>query len=125
MLFHNVPKVSIVRSSQFAMLNTPEAREGACQAVKICPEMVSWVQLAATTGETSPRTMNVTGKERAIDLIKPSRERMYLTHQAKGHVIPVALWQQGHPIPWGRSSPSNGLESPARCKEAERRGHRG
>ena len=35
--------------------------------------------------------MNVNGKERAIDLTKPGRERMYLTHEAKGHEMLVAL----------------------------------
>ena len=38
-----------------------------------------------------PRTMNVNGKEGVIDFTKPGRERMYLTHEAKGHEIPEAL----------------------------------
>ena len=35
--------------------------------------------------------MNVNGKERLIDPTKPGRERMYLTHEAKGLEILVAL----------------------------------
>ena len=35
--------------------------------------------------------MNVNGKERLIDRTKPGRERMCVTHEAKGHEIPVAL----------------------------------
>ena len=35
--------------------------------------------------------MNINGKVRSIDRTKPGRERMYLTHEAKGHEIPVAL----------------------------------
>ena len=35
--------------------------------------------------------MNVNGKVRLIDGTKPGRERMHVTHEAKGHEIPVAL----------------------------------
>ena len=35
--------------------------------------------------------MNVNGKLRLIDGTKPGRERMYVTPQAKGIEIPVAL----------------------------------
>ena len=35
--------------------------------------------------------MKVNGKERLIDRTKPGWERMYLTNEAKGHEIPVAL----------------------------------
>ena len=35
--------------------------------------------------------MNGNGKERLIDPTKPGRDRMYLTHEAKGHEIPMAL----------------------------------
>ena len=35
--------------------------------------------------------MNVDGKERFIDRTKPGCERMYVTHEVKGHEIPVAL----------------------------------
>ena len=35
--------------------------------------------------------MNINRMERSVDLTKPGRERMYLTHEAKGHEIPVAL----------------------------------
>ena len=34
--------------------------------------------------------MNVNGKLRLIDRTKPGRERMYVTHEEKGHEIPVA-----------------------------------
>ena len=34
--------------------------------------------------------MNVNGKERLIDRTKPGRERLYVTHEANGHEIPVA-----------------------------------
>ena len=40
---------------------------------------------------TPPDDVNVNGKERAIHLTKPGWERMYLTHEAKGHEILVAL----------------------------------
>ena len=42
-------------------------------------------------GYASPRTIKVNGNERWIDRTKANRERMYLTHQAKGHEIPLAL----------------------------------
>ena len=35
--------------------------------------------------------MNVNGKVRLIDCTKPGRERMYVTQEAKGHEIPLAL----------------------------------
>ena len=49
--------------------------------------------------------MNIIGKERAIDLTEPVQERMYLTHEANGHDILVAL---GNTVATG-SSNSTGL----------------
>ena len=66
--------------------------------------------------------MNVNGKERLIDLIKPGREKMYLTHEAKGHEIPVAL---GNTVATGSSNSTGATNSLQRCKEAGCRGHRG
>ena len=45
--------------------------------------------------------MNVNGKERLSEATKPSRERMYLTYEAKGHEIPVAL---GNTVATGSSN---------------------
>ena len=45
--------------------------------------------------------MNVNGKARLIDCTKPGRERMYLTHEAKGHEILVAL---GYTVATGGSN---------------------
>ena len=45
--------------------------------------------------------MNVNGKERLIDRIKPGRERIYLTHEAEGHEIPEAL---GNTVATGSSN---------------------
>ena len=95
-------------SSQLAMLNTQRPAGERAKRSKLAKEMVSWVQLPPATGWSSPRTMNVNGKLRLIDRTKPGRERMYVTHEAKGHEIPVALgnvyrvpWQQAHSIARG------------------------
>ena len=45
--------------------------------------------------------MNVNGKLRLIDRTKPGRERMYVTHEVKGHEIPVAL---GNTVATGSSN---------------------
>ena len=52
--------------------------------------------------------MNVNGKERLIDRTKPGRERMYLTHEAKGHEIPVAL---GNTVATGGSNSTGATNS--------------
>ena len=70
--------------------------------------------------------MNVNGKERLIAYTKPGRERMYLTHEAKGHEIPVAL---GNTVATGGSNStgatnSNRLGKPARYKLDGNRGQR-
>ena len=57
-----------------------------------------------------PRTMNVNGKKWLIDLTKTGRERMYLTHEAKGHEIPVPL---GNTVATGSSNstgPTNSFQ---------------
>ena len=72
-------------SSHFTMLNTKRLAGEQAKRPKLAKEMVTWIQLPPATGWASPRTMNVNGDERAIDLTKPSQERMYLTHEAKGH----------------------------------------
>ena len=70
--------------------------------------------------------MNVNRKLRLIDRTKPGRERMYVTHQAKGHEILVAL---GNTVATGLSNctgattPSNRLGKPARYKLDGSRGH--
>ena len=74
------------------------------------------------------RKMNANGKERAIDPTKHGQQSMYLTHEATGHEILVAL---GNTVATGSSNstwpttPANGLESPARCKGAGCSGHWG
>ena len=45
--------------------------------------------------------MIVNGMEQLIDLTKPAPERMYLTHEAKGHEIAVAL---GNAVATGSSN---------------------
>ena len=40
--------------------------------------------------------MKLNGKLRLFDHSKPGRKRMYLTHEAKGHQIPVALGNTGN-----------------------------
>ena len=52
--------------------------------------------------------MNVNGKVRLIDRTKPGRERMYLTHEAKGYEIPVAL---GNTVATGGSSSTGAINS--------------
>ena len=52
--------------------------------------------------------MNVNGKEPALDLTKPGRERMYLTHGAKGYETPVAL---GNTVAMGSSNSKGPINS--------------
>ena len=52
--------------------------------------------------------MNVNGKLRLIDRTKPGRERMHLTHEAKGHAIPVAL---GNTVAQGGSNSTGATNS--------------
>ena len=59
--------------------------------------------------------MNVNGKLQFIDRTKPGRERMYVTHEAKGHEIPVALGNTvatGIQLHWGDQLLTTGLEIP-------------
>ena len=52
--------------------------------------------------------MNVNRKERLVDHTKPGRERMSLTHEAKGHEIPVAL---GNTVATGASDSTGATNS--------------
>ena len=51
--------------------------------------------------------MNVNGKERLIDRTKRGLERIYLTYEAKGHGIPVAL---GNIVATGGLGATNSLQ---------------
>ena len=98
-----------------AMLNTQRPAGERAKRLKLAKEMVSWVQLPPTTGYTSSGTTKVKGKERLIDRTKPGQDRMYLTHEAKGHGArwPWATpWQQGDPILRGDQLLPTGLEAP-------------
>ena len=95
-------------SLQLAMLNTQRCAGERAKRSKLAKEMVSWVQIPPATGLASPRTMNVNGKVRLIDRTKPSRARMYLTHDAKGHEIPVAL---GNTVATGSSNSTRATNS--------------
>ena len=59
--------------------------------------------------------MNVNGKVRLIDRTKPGRERMYVTHKAKGHEIPVAL---GNTVATGSSNCTGATNSFQRAWKA-------
>ena len=51
---------------------------------------------------------NVTEKDRLIDRTKPGQERMYLTHEVKGHEIPPAL---GNTVATGGSNSKEATNS--------------
>ena len=67
--------------------------------------------MAPATWSASPRTMNVNGKEPSVDRTKPDRGTMYLTHEAKGHQILVAL---GNTVATGGSN-STGVTNSFQC----------
>ena len=114
MLCHDIPRVSMALTLHLAMLNTQRPAGQRAKWSNLAKEMVSWVQLPPATGHASPRTMNVNGKERLVDRTKPVRERVYLTNEAKGHEIAVAL---GNTVATGSSDSTGATNSFQRaCK---------
>ena len=59
--------------------------------------------------------MNVNGKMRSIDRTKPGRDRIYVTHEAKGHEILVAL---GNTVATGSSNCTGATNSFKRAWQA-------
>ena len=90
MLFHNVPRVSMALSSQLAMLNTGRPA-GVRPAVEVGEGDGELGPIAPSHGAGIPAD-DERQWEGAVDYrTKPGRGRMYLTHEAKSHEIPVAL----------------------------------